>query len=296
MSYSPDNFVIEPVDIDNTSLDLQCSSWQLPKSPIQVPYIAFSGVMGSKASLAEDCRFIRFRVEEITDVVEPGHGVVIDLRQVTIPDHGFDPDIIPLKLRRNKEPIMVVVDSAMRGRRFLSCQPNEITVDCDNAISNMTWMLRQHRFDRGRGHALPSNPVKPRLLPVSLDISLIHFMCYTLQQQSLNFVLGYVEVTGEYRLGSSGFDDARFICWRLEQYCETIAPYGLIVDLRGLVYKWGDDLDLYPSRFPSQDDNIRFLLKPEQTANFLPHIYHSNICFDTEEAFLELIAKEPRDV
>lgn len=289
MSNSPDNFVLEPLVLDNTSLDVQCSAWPLPKSPIQVPNIAFSGVMGSNATLAEDSRFIRFRVEEIVDVVELGHGVVVDLRQVTIPERGVEPDIIPAQIWLDNEPIMVVDNSAMSSQRFLSCQPNEVTTDYDSAISNIAWMLRQHRFDRGRGQATPPDRVHARLSPVSLDISAIQFMCYTLQLQPLYSVLGYVEFTGEYRHGSSGSDDARFICWRLEQYCETISPYGLIVDLRGLAYEWGDDLDLYPSRFPNQKDNIRFVVKPEQTGSFSPHIYDSNTFFDREAAIRDLI-------
>lgn len=291
MSNRPDKFVLEPFILDNTSLDVQCGAWPLPKSRIQVPHIAFSGVLGSKATIVEDSRFIRFRVGEIIDVVELGHGVVVDLRQVTIPEHGSKPDIIPSQLRLDNEPAMIVVSSVVSTQRFLSCQPNEITTDFDSAISTMAWMLRHHRFDRGRGQTAPPDRVPARLSPVSLDISSIQFKCYTLQPQPLNTVLGYIEFTGEYRQGSSGSDDARFIRWRLEQCCETIGPYGLIVDLRGLEYEWGDDLDLYPTRFPSQKDNIRFVVKPEQTTNFSAHIYQSNIRSDKERAFRDLITK-----
>jgi hypothetical protein len=50
--------------------------------------------------------------------------------------------------------------------------------------------------------------------------------------------------SGEYKLGSRGAADARFICGITKTAFNIWYPDGLILDLRELSYGWGDDMDL----------------------------------------------------
>lgn len=53
-----------------------------------------------------------------------------------------------------------------------------------------------------------------------------------------------VKFSGTYRPGSAGAPDAHFICGVTQTAIAMWRPAALILDLRELSYKWGDEMDL----------------------------------------------------
>lgn len=52
-----------------------------------------------------------------------------------------------------------------------------------------------------------------------------------------------IRFRGEYRPGSAGEPDARFIFAKLHAAYEAWETWGIIIDMSGLKYEWGDDID-----------------------------------------------------
>ncbi len=92
-----------------------------------------------------------------------------------------------------------------------------------------------------------------KLEDVSLDISTIQCSCQCWQLRKIHRAGGLITFTGTYQHGSSGSDDARFIKWRINEFCDLAYPLlivGLVIDCRALNYEWGDNLDFAPSNKP----------------------------------------------
>jgi hypothetical protein len=277
---------LEPFVLDRSSLDYRCFSWLVPKSQIQVPVISFIGVLGSIASIEEDVRFIRWRNEEIASLIQ-GNGMILDLKEVEF-ETPVELDVIPSQLRTEQKLVRLVVQAQSRSFISSSFLQNEISTDYERIFSDLAFELKSSRFDQGRNMAERPNVSSPRLIPVSLTISSLLFECYTWHSRIDSSIAGYVIFRGQYRRGSAGYEDALFIKWRLNQFCDLLEPSQLIVDLRTLDYEWGDDLSLYPFRFLSSKSPIRFLLRPEQVSFYTSTIYPANICVNEETAFYSL--------
>ena len=88
-----------------------------------------------------------------------------------------------------------------------------------------------------------------KLQDVALDISPLKFRCRSWHVKKIHRTGGLITFFGRYRPGSAGSDDAMFIKWRINEFCDRDDPQidGLVVDCRELDYTWGDNLDLLPS-------------------------------------------------
>lgn len=106
---------------------------------------------------------------------------------------------------------------------------------------------------------LPKNWL-PKLEPWSPVISAIQYECYTWQVPKAPYGAGYIKFSGIYQHGSAGYDDARFIRQRLNEFAELTHIRGLVIDFRELVYLWGDDFRGEPDNFTGLP--IRFLVSP----------------------------------
>ena len=278
---------LEPVNLQRTSLSYVCSAWAMPKSQIQIPIISFSGSLGAVASISEDIRFMRWRCEELVSVIEAAHGMILDLRQLEI-GSAVELDLVPASIRYRQEPVRVVVNPEAFNFTIGSFLPGEVSRDYQNAFSELALEFKEYRFDKGRHLTEPSKLPPPQLVSVSLDISAIQCEFYTWRLKHDELLSGYIVLRGQYQYGSAGSDDALFIKWRLNQFCNAIEPSRLIVDLRQLQYEWGDDLSLYPLCFLDPESPIRFLLTTQQVPSYESTIYTSNICPDEVAAFQDL--------
>ncbi|HAX80868.1 MAG TPA: hypothetical protein DCY88_34785 [Cyanobacteria bacterium UBA11372] len=258
----------------------------MPKSQTQIPSISFFGALGSETSIEKDICFIRWRSEELISLVKGGKGIVLDLRQVAF-DTSVELDVVPPVIRNRQEPVRVVVRTEVCDIVKGSFFPNEIATDYESVFSDLAFELKNYRLDKGR-QMQQRQQLHPQLTPISLDISSINFECYTWRYEQDSSDSAYVVFRGQYRYGSAGADDALFIKWRLNQFCDAIEPNRLIVDLRELDYQWGDDLSLYPFRFLDPESNIRFILTPQQVSYYESTIYPSNIYTDEVSALSDL--------
>lgn len=85
---------------------------------------------------------------------------------------------------------------------------------------------------------------------VSLDISEIQVECSSwnvgLPHGRPSRPAGLIRLRGTYPGGSRGERDARFIRWKVFEFCDLLRPLALVVDMRELDYQWGDDLRIEP--------------------------------------------------
>jgi len=116
----------------------------------------------------------------------------------------------------------------------------------------------------------------PKLEPVPLNISKIESSCWKWRVSKTNHYAGCVEFRGTYRYGSAGSNDALYIRWTLNSFCDVAYVSGLVVDLRGLAYEWGDNLSIWPYSLRERGAPIRVIVSPE-------HQQAYNYVIDTEE-------------
>lgn len=114
-----------------------------------------------------------------------------------------------------------------------------------------------------------SVPDPGEMREVSLNVSGIACECRVWESRRNQRAGGLVTFRGHYRPGSAGKDDALWLKWRLDEFCELVRPNGLVVDCRELDYTWGDDLHLRPrSRRLPNASLYRLVIRPEQQEAF----------------------------
>jgi hypothetical protein len=260
----------------------------MPKSQIQIPICSFSGTLGTETSIENDICSMRWRSEELISLVKGNKGIILDLRQVTF-ETNVVLDVVPPVIRSRQNLVRVVVHPEAFETVNGSFFPNEITTDYQSVFSDIAFELKDYRLDKYRQMREKPQLPPPQLIPISLDISSISFECYTWRYNLDASDSGYIVFQGQYRYGSAGADDALFIKWRLNQFCDALQPSRLIVDLRELDYQWGDDLSLYPFHFLDPESKIRFILTPQQVSYYESTIYSSNICIDEVAALNQIL-------
>ncbi|NER12067.1 hypothetical protein GWK08_01315 [Leptobacterium flavescens] len=134
------------------------------------------------------------------------------------------------------------------------------------------------------------NPI-PKLEKVSLNISSITVECYVWKPRKTSYFAGYIEFKGQYRIGSAGINDAKYIHWKINEFCDLTFPepiLGLIVDLTQLDYSYGDDLEIFPERLISRNLPIKVLVQTDSLGIF-DKILDKNILTDSREVAFDQI-------
>lgn len=136
------------------------------------------------------------------------------------------------------------------------------------------------------------NKVSPHLTEVTLDISQLKCKYYVWKIPKMQKLAGLIVFSGTYAYGSAGSDDALFIKWRINEFCELELPQkisGLVVDFRILDYQWGDDLDVYPQEIRRLGQPVRIVVTPERYEAFKGVLGEQELHTDIEVAFAEVI-------
>lgn len=137
----------------------------------------------------------------------------------------------------------------------------------------------------------------PQLEEVSLGISELSCRCWTWPVPRTQAIAGLVEFAGSYRRGSAGGDDAQFIRWRIAELCELRLPSviaGLVVDLRSLDYKWGDDLTVEVGRIVENNGPLLVVVAPGCIDDFRHAIRGERLRTDLQIAFAEVAGQVQR--
>ncbi len=278
---------LKSVNLNDSSLTYTCQTWRLPRSNTQVPIISFQGFIDSKPSLIKETYFIRWRIDELESVLTSSHGLMIDLRHLLF-EENLNLEEFSSIISNLEEPIRIIVQPDTLDRLSNMFGNNKTLVDYKKAFSEIAFELKKYRFDKGLSINAPREPENISLSPVSLEISALTLTCYTWKFEDDSLTSGYISIKGRYRYGSAGSEDAMFINWRSNQFCEVFQPKRLLIDLREFSYEWGDDLNLYPFHFISPENPIRFLLSRQQIPCFETIIYGRNMLTNEEEILSEL--------
>jgi len=136
------------------------------------------------------------------------------------------------------------------------------------------------------------NKYSPKLTEVNLNISQLECKYYVWEIPKTQTLAGLIVFSGTYLYGSAGSDDALFIKWRINEFCELELPQkiiGLVVDFRSLDYQWGDDLDVYPQEIRRLGQPVRIVVTPERYEAFKGVLGEQELHTDIEVAFSEII-------
>ncbi len=135
----------------------------------------------------------------------------------------------------------------------------------------------------------PRRPVSlPPLQEVSLEISAIKTACYMWRIKRRSIYAGYTVVSGVYREGSAGAQDATYIHWRLNEFCDLTHPaliQGLVVDFTNLEYTYGDDLEITPDRIVRMRLPLRIVVPADKRDRFEPVLGSEHLSTSLEDAF-----------
>ena len=129
-----------------------------------------------------------------------------------------------------------------------------------------------------------------RLEDVSLEISSIQGSFQRWQLPKIHRAGGLATFVGTHKHGSAGSDDARFIRWRIDEFCDLGYPLlidGLVVDCRNLNYEWGDNLDFTPSNKPIEFPTLVVIAESQREA-FSGILGDSDLRFDLDQALAEM--------
>ncbi|MEH1950091.1 MAG: hypothetical protein V7K77_24520 [Nostoc sp.] len=136
------------------------------------------------------------------------------------------------------------------------------------------------------------NRYSPNLMEVTLNISQIECKYYVWEIPKMPTLGGLIVFSGTYLYGSAGSDDALFIKWRINEFCELEFPQklsGLVVDFRSLDYQWGDDLDVYPQEIRRLRQPVRIVVTSERYEAFKGVLGEQELHTDIEVAFAQVI-------
>lgn len=249
------------IDIDATSLDFGFLLWNLPCSRSLVPWIEISGTMGAHASLHQDCRAVEFRCRKLLDLADEGACLVVDARNLApglppLPPLRVEPSLGTLKSLH----VLAAHDTAEAlSRAFPEAR---FFTDYGRVLTETAFALKHLRHDGGKQIAEPRMISSLRFDRVSLAISDLSIQTFRVDGVPRDVTVGLVAIAGTYGHGSAGEPDARFIRWRLHEFCEIASPDAIILDLRAFRYEWGDDIFLVPSAFLDRRDRIAAVIDP----------------------------------
>jgi hypothetical protein len=260
---------LEPVEIDLSSLTVKCYSWAIPQSTINISIICFEGSIRKETCLNDLC-FIQWRCNELLRLAEDWNAIVIDFRTLEIEEPI---DIEPILSVIRRQDIVRIIANPINSKK-LHGKLNQHEVS--DKYEEIFWELATNFNKKNQDLEI----LNLKLTPVSLEISDIQFKSYTWKLDVDENFSGYVKFTGRYRDGSLGEEDAKFINFRLEEFCDYVKPDRLVVDLKDLDYQWGDDLSLYPSQFSRMGSPIFFLLELNQRKAYKNSIYEADIAND----------------
>ncbi|MCA9030834.1 MAG: hypothetical protein KDA66_08500 [Planctomycetaceae bacterium] len=129
-----------------------------------------------------------------------------------------------------------------------------------------------------------------KLEDVSLEISTIQCSYQRWQLPRMHRAGGLVTFAGTYKHGSAGSDDARFIRWRINEFCDLGYPLlidGLVIDCRALNYEWGDDLYFAPSNKPIDFPTL-VVISDSQREAYSGILGNRDLRFDLNAALAEM--------
>lgn len=268
---------LEPVDLDSSLLTFKCYSWAIPKSTIEVPIICFNGCI-EKETYLNDLYFIQWKCRELLELIRDWNAIVIDFRNLEI-EEPIDIEQV-LSVVRRQDIVRIIANPANSKKLYGKLNQNEVSDKYEETF----WELATNFNKKNQDLEI----LDLKLTPVSLEISDIQFKGYIWKIDGDENFTGYVRFTGRYRDGSLGEEDAKFINFRLEEFCDYVRPTHLVVDLKELDYQWGDDLSLYPSQFSKMGSPIFFLLESNQMKAYKNSIYEADIVNDFLDIFERL--------
>jgi hypothetical protein len=132
------------------------------------------------------------------------------------------------------------------------------------------------------------------LTQISLEISDISYECFLWKIPNSQDFAGLITFSGTYRNGSNGFDDALFIKWKINEFCEVETPFpicGLVVDFSELIYEWGDDLTVSAKHLRLREQPIRIVVSLDRYKAFEGVLDVEELRTDINIAFSEVIEK-----
>lgn len=114
----------------------------------------------------------------------------------------------------------------------------------------------------------------PNLEPFFLDTTSLTYQSYAWAVEN-NIYVPYIAFSGLYGQNNNGLLDNLFMKWRVNEICEVdlfefVKGNGLIVDLRNVVYRIGQEIKIDPVKIRLSGDPMRIIADPK----YIDHLYN----------------------
>ena len=285
---------LHAAQLKSTQLLHELYTWVIPNSRSNVAYLRLSGdIRVAYLRLSGDIRSdldlltVYWRTWESCRMTKC-EAICLDLRDARFIAGQID--VSRLRSYPLSDFIRVVVSHDAMKPLFINTTADEIHTDFDNAFSQ--FMTYSPSFRSGRKNSsLDPRQMLGNMEPTSLAISNIRTQCYTWFSHLVSYNFGYIQFSGQYRSGSNGKDDGRWIAWQIDEFCELVHPYSLVIDLLSLDYTWGDDLFVSPTT--PLDGLVRVVVPSDRISPFDKVVSKSQLCTDLDVAFRDASTTGP---
>ena len=259
-------------NLNESLLSFAFKKWKLPKSNIYIPFIKFSGII-NPILFQDQVKFAKYRINEFCDYLYPSAGLIIDMVDMVSENSDLFNAFLN-KLVMEKEHMRVILKSHQSINGELT---RYVVTEQNNAFSDLIYELKGHRNDGGKMFKKTDIKTIQSVVLEEVDlknISHLKFKFFICNSEGFEENIYLICISGKYKPGSAGEDDAKFIKWNLMQFVDYIKPNYLIIDLTNFKYEWGDDLNLYPLNY---DNNILFILKEKQIESLKNEIFQGDM-------------------
>lgn len=279
--------VVEPYALDYSSLSCRSFALEILRDRCYIVYIDFTEKSGL-IDIERDCHYVRRRRQELLDIDVAdfirASGIIIDLQKLEFRNEAFLSEIAKSILPKSTL-VRIVVTATQHKILSQHIHTDLLVSDIQQAFFDLSLSCQHQEAGSKQNSFVAWKRELPEPIPITLDISQITCRCSTWLLVD-GMTAGFIAFDGEYRHGSTGHDDALFIKWRIDEFCELANLQSLIVDLRRLQYEWGDDLSVSRGRFSKSDSPIRILVSPENLEAFNGVIDHEYLVTDEKEVFV----------
>lgn len=266
---------LHTVQLKPTHLLHELYSWAIPNSHSNVAYLRLSGDIQCELDLLA----IAWRTWESCRVTKC-EAIFLDLRDARFATGPID--VSRLRSYPLSDFVRLVVPSESLSAFIANAATDEVHADYDQAFRQ--FMAYASSFCKGRKNStLDPRQMLDTMQLTSLEISPIQARCHTWFHHLSSRSSGYIQLSGQYRSGSNGKDDGKWIAWQIDEFCELIHPYSLVIDLLALEYTWGDDLFVSPTT--PLDGLVRVVVQSERIPVFSKVVSKSQLCTDLDVAF-----------
>jgi hypothetical protein len=269
---------LTPLDLRSDAFTASAKCWKIPNSNYAVCYTVFSGSAANELAVFN----IKWRIREFCRVTRC-KGIFVNLTNLNLAQAELRVDEI------RAQPIGHFVRIAVSPDMEISYLPGSTSGEVSDDFAELTRGFLDYAESLQKpGKKKSLGPTMPfdEMSDVTLSISEIEARYYSGSISSSNRRVGLIQFRGYYRRGSEGAPDGMWIGWQIDEFCDYVRPFALIVDFSELDYEWGDDLFVQPLN--AVRGPIRIVVRGDRMSTFKGVLNEGKLRENLHAAFEEI--------